>query len=226
MINSFEPAAHADRPGHRRATDRQDVFYLIKQLHRLAALTVELVDECHDRGIAQAADIHQFDRALFDAFGAVDDHQRRIDGGQRTIGVLGKILMAGCIEQIDDVVAVGKLHDRRGHRYSPLLFQRHPVRSGMATRLAPLDRAGELDRATEQQQLFSERRFPRIGMGNDCKCSPPTDLTGQTWHLFQPWKRREFYTRRGRRSAPVSLFTDSSMFNAYTMASSRPSWER
>ena len=37
--------------------------------------------------------------------------------------------------------------------------------------------AGELDGATEQQQLFGESRLARIGVGNYGKGSPPCDVT-------------------------------------------------
>ncbi len=35
-------------------------------------------------------------------FRAVDDHQRRIDRRQRAIRVLGEVLVAGRVEQVDD----------------------------------------------------------------------------------------------------------------------------
>ena len=37
----------------------------------------------------------------------------------------------------------------------------------MARGLASLDRAGELDRAAEQQQLLGERGLAGVGVGND-----------------------------------------------------------
>ena len=48
----------------------------------------------------------------------------------------------------------------------------HPVRGGMARRLAALDGAGQLDRAAEQQQLFRERGLARVGMRDDGKRAP------------------------------------------------------
>ena len=63
-------------------------------VQRLAALAVELVDEGDDRRVAQPADLHQLDRPLLDALGAVDDHQRRVDRGQRAVGVLREVLVA------------------------------------------------------------------------------------------------------------------------------------
>jgi hypothetical protein len=94
VVDALQVAPHPDGPGDRRATDLQHLLYFVEQVERLAALAVELVDEGHDRRVAQPADLHQLDRALLDALGAVDDHQRRVHGGQRAIGVLGEILVA------------------------------------------------------------------------------------------------------------------------------------
>jgi hypothetical protein len=151
----------------------------VEQLHRLATFAVELVDEGHDRRVAQAADFHQLDRALFHAFGAVDHHQRRIHGGQRAIRVFGEILVAGRIEQVDHAPVVGELHDGGGHGNTALLFQRHPVGRRVSRRLAPFDCAGELDRAAEQQQFLRQRGFAGVRMGNDGESAAALDLSAQ-----------------------------------------------
>ena len=65
----------------------------VEQLDRRAAVAIELVDEGHDRRVAQAADLHELDRALFDALGAVDDHERGVDGGERAVGVFGEVFV-------------------------------------------------------------------------------------------------------------------------------------
>ena len=66
----------------------------VEQLDRRAPVAVELVDEGHDRRVAQPAHLHEPYRALLDALGAVDDHERRVDRGQRAVGVLREILVA------------------------------------------------------------------------------------------------------------------------------------
>ena len=86
----------------------------------------------------------------------VDHHQRGIDRGQRAVGILGKILVARRVEQVDDAVAMLELHHRGGDRDTALLLHLHPVGSRMPRGLAALDRAGELNRAAEQQQLFGD----------------------------------------------------------------------
>ncbi len=165
--DALEALAHADRPGDRGALDLQHVLDLVQQLDRVAALAVQLVDEGQDRRVAQAADLHQLDGAFLDALGDVDHHQRRIDRGQGAVGVLGEILVARGVEQIDDLALVRELHDRGGHRDAALLLQLHPVGGRVARRLAPLDRAGQLDRAAEQQQLLGQRRLAGVRVRND-----------------------------------------------------------
>ena len=154
VVDALQLPAHADRPRHGRARDLQHFLDFIEQLHRLAAFAIELVDERHDRGVAQPANLHEFDRPLLDALRAVDDHQRRVHRGESAIGVLGKILVARRVEQIHHAPVVGKLHYRGRHRDAALLLERHPVRGRVPRRLAALHGARELYRAAEQQQLF------------------------------------------------------------------------
>ena len=167
VIDARQLATHADRPGHRRAADAQHLLDLVEQVGRFAAFAVELVDERDDRRVAQPAHFHQLDRALLDALRAVDDHQRRVDRRQRAVGVLGEVLVARRVEQVHDAPVVGELHDARRDRDAALLLEPHPVRRRVARGLAALDRAGELDRAAEQQQLFGERGLAGVGVRDD-----------------------------------------------------------
>ena len=147
--------------------DLEHALDFVEQLDRRAAFAVELVDERHDGRVAHAADLHELDGALFDALGAVDDHERAIYRGERAIGVFGEVLVAGRVEQVDDVAAERELHHRGGDGDAALLLERHPVGGGVARRLAALDGARELDGAAEQQQLFGERGLAGVGMRND-----------------------------------------------------------
>jgi len=49
----------------------------------------------------------------------------------------------------------------------PLGSVLHPVEGGVARAIAPLHRAGELDRATEQQQLLGDRGLARVRVRYD-----------------------------------------------------------
>ena len=149
--NAVEVLARTQRPGYRRAFDLEYGLDFVQQVERVTGVTVELVDEGHDRRIAQTADIQQFDSAVFHAARGIDDHQRRVDGSQRAIGVFREILVPRGVEQVDDALAIVKLHDRRRHGNTALLFDFHPVRGCVAVALARLDGAGDVDRATQQQ---------------------------------------------------------------------------
>src|SRR6202522_358603 len=77
--------------------------------------------------------------------------------------------MAWGIEQIDDAIAVGKLHDRGSHGYAALLLQAHPVGGRVAGRLAALHGARHLNGAAEQQQLLRQSGLSRVGVRDDGK---------------------------------------------------------
>ena len=102
VIDAGEIAAHADGPGHRRGADLEHALDFIEQLDGRPALAIELVDEGHDRRVAHAAHLHQLDGSLFDTLGAVDDHERAVYRRERAIRVLGEVLVAGRVEQVDD----------------------------------------------------------------------------------------------------------------------------
>ena len=73
------------------------------------------------------ADLEQLERLRLDALGRVEHHDRGVGRGQHPVGVLGEVPVAGGVEQVDDVVAVGELQHGRGDRDAPLLLELHPV---------------------------------------------------------------------------------------------------
>src|SRR5690606_24522606 len=152
-----EVLPHADRPGEGNRRHVELALDLVDEVERIAYFAVELVDEGDDGRVARAADLQQAPRLRLHAVACVDDHQRRIDRRQHTIGVFGKILVTGRIEQVEDAVAVLHLHHRTRDRNTALLFDFHPVGGGVARRLARLHAAGDADRTGEQQQLFGQR---------------------------------------------------------------------
>ena len=143
-------------------------------LHR----PVALVHERENRHAALAADLEQFSRLRLDAFCGINHHHHRVHGGQHAISVLGKILVAGRVEQIEPVAVVIKLEHGRADRDAALLFQFHPVARRGALVLARGHGAGELHRAAVKQQLFRQRRLAGVRMRNDGERAPPLDFSG------------------------------------------------
>src|SRR5581483_12423491 len=75
MVDAAQLAPHSDRPGDGGGADPQDALDFIEQLYGWPAIAIELVDEGHDRCVAQAADLHELDGPLLHSLGAIDDHQ-------------------------------------------------------------------------------------------------------------------------------------------------------
>ena len=182
VIDALQLASHADGPGDRGGCDLEHPLDLVQQLDRRAPVAIELIDEGHNRRVAHAAHLHQFDGALLDALRAVDDHEGGVDRRQGAVGVLREVLMSGGIEKIDNAAFVGKLHDRRGDRDTALLFEAHPVGGRVARGLASLHRARHLNGAAEQQEFFGERRLAGVGVRDDRKSPSPTDFGRKIAH--------------------------------------------
>ena len=165
--HAFEFAPHAHRIGLRRHVEREHVGNLVEQFEHRTAFAIDLVDEGDDRDRTQAADLEQLACLRFDALGGIDHHDRAVDGSQRTIGVFREIFVARRVEQVESHAFAFEGHDRAGHRNAALLLDFHPVRAGAPRLAARLDLAGEVDRATGQQQLFGQRGLARVRVRND-----------------------------------------------------------
>ena len=136
-------------------------------------LAVHLVDEGHDRDVAQPADLEQLERLRLDALGGVQHHDRRIDRGQRAVGVLAEVLVARRVEQVEGAAAILEGHHRGRDRDAALLLDLHPVRARAPPLALGLDLAGEMDRAAEQQQLLGQRGLARVRVRDDREGAPP-----------------------------------------------------
>ena len=149
VIGAGKRAAAADGPDHaaRRSSARR-LLDLIEKIERFARLAVHLVDEGHDRNVAQAADLEELARACLDALGGVDHHHRRINSGERAVGVLGKVFVARRVEQVEDAAVVFESHDRGHDRYAAGPLDRHPV----GTRPPPVALGAHLRRQAESHR--------------------------------------------------------------------------
>src|SRR3546814_10422830 len=83
-----------------------------------------------------------------------DLHHRRIDRGQRAIGVLRKVLMPRRVEQVEGDSVLLERHHRRRHRNPALLLDLHPVGTRAPVRAARLDLARSEEHTSELQSLM------------------------------------------------------------------------
>jgi len=169
VVDTLEGLAHADGPGHGSAFDLQFFFDLGQDVEGFHTFAIEFVDEGDQRRVAHPAHLHQFFGLGFNPFGVVDNHDRRINGSEHPVGILGEILVAGGVEQIDLVVAVGEFHHRGGDRDAALLFNGHPVAGCVAGHLAGLDGPGQIDGATKEEELFGQGGLSGVRMADDAK---------------------------------------------------------
>lgn len=169
-------APRAQGPIHGHRVDLEFVFDLRERLQRTAPRTVHLVDERDHRDSPQCADPEQLFGLGFHPFRQVDDHDGAIGGHQRAVGVLAEIMVSRGVEQIDLMPFELERQHGRTDGDSPLLFELHPVRRRGALGLAAANRSGHVDTATEEQQLFRERRLARIRVRDDGKRSPSRDF--------------------------------------------------
>ena len=176
VVDALKFRAVADRPVHGKRADAQHALQFINQLQRIFHRPIALVHEGEDRHAALAADLKQLARLRFDAFRGINHHHHRVHGGQHAIGVLGKILVAGRVEQVEAVAVVIKLQHGRADRDAALFFQFHPVGRRGALIFARGHGAGELHRAAVKQQLLRQRGFARVGMRNDGERAPSLDF--------------------------------------------------
>ena len=106
---------------------------------------------------------------LFDTFDTVDHQDDRIHGGQRTIGVLGEVLVTGRIEDVDPPALVIEAHHRGGNRDTALFLDLHEVGGSGFSDLVTLHRTGRDDRAAEEEEFFGEGRLTGVGVTDDAE---------------------------------------------------------
>ena len=178
IVDTLEFFAHAERPIDRGAFDFKHSLDLVEHINSIANIAIEFVHEGKNRSVAQSANLHQLNGSFFDALGAVDYHQRRIDCGKDAVCVFRKVLVTRGIEKIDDAVHVRKLHDRRGDRDAALLLHRHPVGCRVLVCLFALNRSSYLNEIAKQNELFGYCGFTSIGVRDDGKRAPFFNFVG------------------------------------------------
>ena len=206
VVGPGKRSAAADRPGERRGVERERLLDLVDEVKRIASLAVHLVDEGQNGDVAQAADLEQLAGARFDPLCGVDHHDRRIDRGEGPVGVLGEVLVARGVEQVEDTAHGLEGHDGGHDRDAALALDPHPVGARLAAVGLGAHFAGELDRAAEQQHFFSQRRLARVRVRNDRKGAPARDGV-RVRHWILACGRRRFHIVRAARfvKGPLQL---------------------
>ena len=176
VIHALELLAGADGPVAGIGLDAELVFQFVQQLERIARLAVHLVDEREDRDVAHRADLEQLARLRLDALGPIDDHDGAVRRHQCAVRVLGKVLMARRVQNVDAEALILKLHDRRRDRDAALLFDFHPVGHRGTGILLALDRARLRDGPAVEQKFFCQCGFTGVRVRNDRERPPPGDL--------------------------------------------------
>src|SRR5512143_4305253 len=149
IVHALKGRAHTDRPRERVHSDGKLCFEFVKKLEGVLPLTIELIHKDDDRRISHAADMHELLGLFFDAFYAVNNEDYTVHGGERTVGVLGEILMARRIKEVDFEAVVVEAHDRCSHGYPALTLNIHKIRGCALPDLVRLHRAFHLDLSAE-----------------------------------------------------------------------------
>ena len=151
---------------------------LVQQGHGVLGLAVQLVDEGDDRNVAQTTDLEQLERLRLDAFRCVQHHDGAVGGRQGPVGVLGEVLVAGGVEQVEHPAFELEGHDRGGNRDAALFFDLHPVRTGTPGLAARTHRAGRADGPAGEQDVLGQGRLARVRVGDDGEGAPARSFLG------------------------------------------------
>ena len=167
VVNALEVLAAADGPVHGIGLDAQLPLDLVQQIEGVLSLTVHLVDEGEDGDVTHGADLEQFPGLGLDALGTVDDHDGSVSGHQGTVGILGEVLVARGIQNVDAEAVILELHDGRGNGNTTLLLDLHPVGSSGTGILLALNDTGLCDGAAVEQEFFGQSGLTGVGVGDN-----------------------------------------------------------
>ena len=179
VVHALKILAAADGPVHRVGLDAQNFLDVLHQFKRVAGFAVHLVDEGKDGDVAQGANFEQFDGLCLNALGRVDDHDGAVGGHQGAVGILGEVLVAGGVQDVDALALVVELQNRRCNADSALFLNVHPVRDSVFGALLALHGAGGLDGPTVEQEFFGQCSFTGVGVRDDRKRAPGFNFFAQ-----------------------------------------------
>ena len=99
--DALEISAAADGPVDGERADTEHALEFIEKGERIFHGAVALVHEGEDGHATAAADLEKLAGLRLDALGGINHHDDRVHGGEDAVGVLGKIVMAGGVEEIE-----------------------------------------------------------------------------------------------------------------------------
>ena len=171
VVDTLKFLTAADRPVDRACMDTEDGFDIFHQIKGILGFTVQLVDKCKNRNMAQHTNLEKLDGLCLNTLGCINDHDSGVSGHQGTVGIFREILMSRCIQNVDTIIFIVKLHNGRGNRNTSFLLNFHPVGDSMLCCFLSLYGAGQIDGTAIEQEFLSQCRLTGIGMRNNCKCT-------------------------------------------------------
>ena len=172
VVDALEIPIHADGPVNGTGADAQHLLQFFHQRKGILGGSVHFIHKGENRYVPHPADLEQLNGLGFHALGGVDQHNCRIGSHQHPVSILGEVLVSGGIQNVDAESVIFKLHGRRGDRNAALLFNVHPVGSGVFVALASLNTAGRPNGSAVKQELFGQGRFAGVRVRNNGKGSP------------------------------------------------------
>ena len=176
VIYALEVLAAADGPVHRVGLDAQLPFQLLQQGEGVPGLPVHLVDEGKDGDVPHGAHLEQLAGLGLHALGRVNDHHRAVGGHEGAVGVLGEVLVARGVQDVDAVALVLELHDGRGDRDAALLLNLHPVGGGGPGILFALDLPSLGNGPAVEQEFLGQGGLAGVRVADDGKGAPAIDF--------------------------------------------------
>ena len=99
----------------------------------------------------QGADLKQLPGLGLYAFCRIDDHDGGIGGHEGTVGILGEVLVARCVEDVDAVAVIAELEYGGRDGNTTLLLNLHPVGRSRFLNLITLYRTRYLNLSSKKQ---------------------------------------------------------------------------
>ena len=141
------------------------VLDLLLDLVGLGGRQIDLVEHRNDLEIVVERLIDVGERLRLDALAGVDDEQRALAGGERTVDLIGEVDVAGRVDEVEDVIlavvrAIFEANGLRLDRDAALALDIHGIEH-LLDHFARFEPAGELN------QPVGKGRFAVVDMGDD-----------------------------------------------------------